>query len=308
MEIKDFHHEIWGKCVRIACAGFELAAALAFGPRILHFSRPGGENVFAELPEDRQPTLYGPWCIRGGHRLWAAPEQFPQTYHPDNEPVEFAALPGGLRLTGAAEAGTGLQKIIEVVPDQSGRSVHIRHRIRRKGPGSLTVAPWALSVMAPGGTAVLPLRPAGAAPDGLKSSHGVSLWPYSDPADPRWTWTTDYLLLRQDPAIKTPQKVGVTGQDGWAAYVQAGQAFLKSYTYEAGASYPDGNVSLEVYLNERFLEVETLGPLRLLAEGEETTWQETWQIITRGDLELSGSESHRMLDIVSTLMYNPLAH
>lgn len=279
MDLETISYPPWTRCLRLASEHLELVAALDFGPRILHCSFPGEENQFALLPAAATETAFGTWRIYGGHRLWAAPERSPETYHPDNSPVAWEAIPGGVRLIGQPEPGTGLQKEIEVSLDAGAPAARVLHRIRNLSGAAVTLAPWALSVMAPGGTAILPLLPTGADPVAMLPTHTVSLWPYSDPSDARWSWGRDTLYLRQDPQRTAPQKVGVTGQAGWAAYVRGETAFVKRYTFIPGALYPDQGVSLEAYTDHRFLEVETLGPLQSLAPGEAVEHLEEWQLV-----------------------------
>ena len=64
-------------------------------------------------------------------------------------------------------------------------------------------APWALSVMDTGGTAIIPLPPRGSHEDNLLPANSMTFWAYTDMADPRWTWGEKYLLLRQDSAKPT---------------------------------------------------------------------------------------------------------
>lgn len=291
MNIETIDYFEWKNCLRLTNGQVDLVAAQDFGPRILHFSRPGANNVFACLPGAGRNTPAGFWQIAGGHRLWVAPEHYPDTYHPDNDPVQVETFAGGVRLAGVSEPGTGLQKVIEVEFAADAPIVRVKHRIRNTARETRRLSPWALSVMAPGGTAVLPLRPPDADPEGMLPTHAVALWPYSDPADPRWTWGKGFLLLRQDPGMETPQKVGVTGQEGWAAYVNGGTAFLKAYVYEPSGEYPDRNVSLEVYTDHRLLEVESLGPLQRIAGGAEAVWTEVWGL-REGDVEPAQLQKH----------------
>lgn len=53
--------------------------------RIVRFSLKGRSNLFADLGSSSIETPYGNFYLRGGHRLWHAPEMKPRTYIPDNE-------------------------------------------------------------------------------------------------------------------------------------------------------------------------------------------------------------------------------
>ena len=41
-----FRHEVFGDCLKLENNHIELVAALEFGPRILHLSLRGKENIF----------------------------------------------------------------------------------------------------------------------------------------------------------------------------------------------------------------------------------------------------------------------
>lgn len=58
---------------------------------------------------------------------------------------------------------------------------------------------------------------------------------------------------------------------GWAAYLLHGDVFMKQFDHEAGATYPDLGCNCEFYTEPGFLEVESLGPLRRLAQTSATT-------------------------------------
>jgi hypothetical protein len=102
------------------------------------------------------------------------------------------------------------------------------------------------------------------------------LWPYTDMTDHRIHWGSKFILLRQDQNAQTPAKLGLSAKDGWGAYLRKGHLFLKTFEYIEGANYPDNGCSLEVYTNDRMLELETLGPLQRLAPGDVVQHVERW--------------------------------
>jgi hypothetical protein len=65
---------------------------------------------------------------------------------------------------------------------------------------------------------------------------------------------------------------------GWGAYVNRGHLFLKEFQYEEDALYPDGGCSIEVYTDERILELESLSPLHLVEPGETISHTEAWSL------------------------------
>jgi hypothetical protein len=215
-------------------------------------------------------------------------------------------LHGTLRLIQPVERTTGIQKEILIrfsdgrasfpladsvkkfKPSQAGRSrcrnleknttVKITHRLRNLGRRAIELAPWALSVMDAGGTAILPLPPRGSHPKDLLPTGTLTLWAYTDLADPRWTLGAKYILLRQDSRKKLPQKLGAFAPDGWLAYANHGHLFVKKTQLIRGAKYPDLGCNVETFTNQDMLELETLGPLVELKAGHSVEHTEEWSL------------------------------
>jgi hypothetical protein len=273
METITYHG--WPNCVRLANGAIELIVTTAVGPRIIHFGFIGGANEFVTVPEQLGQTGGDEWRIYGGHRFWHAPEAQPRTYYPDNEPVTVQPGDGFVRFIQPIERSTGLQKELDIALAADKAQVTITHRLRNHNLWAVTCAPWALSVMAAGGTAVLPLPPRS---QHLLPNTQLTLWGYTNMADPRWHWGQKYILLRQEQGDVVPQKVGALVPDGWTGYVRDGRFFLKTFAVQPTATYPDINANVELYTCDFMLEVETLGPLAPLAPGAEVTHVEQWQL------------------------------
>ena len=82
------------------------------------------------------------------------------------------------------------------------------HRIHNRSLFPLEFAPWALTMMAPGGTAITGFPPRGKHPQVLAATNPLVMWAYTDLSDPRWRFTKKYMSLRQDPKAGEPQKLG----------------------------------------------------------------------------------------------------
>lgn len=268
----------WSRTHHLSNGLIELIATAEVGPRLIRLGFVGGPNLFAEFPAHMGQTGGAAWRIYGGHRLWHAPEALPRTYAPDNSPITAESLPGGLRLIQAVEASTGIQKEMDIFMAADAAEVRVVHRLRNHNQWGVELAPWALSVMAPGGTAVIPLPPRGSHADNLLPNTHLNLWAYTNMADPRWTWGEDVVLLRQDRAATRPQKLGLACSPGWAAYANHGQLFVVRFAHQPHALYPDGGSSAEFFTDAEMLEVETLGPLGQLAPGAAVEHTETWAL------------------------------
>lgn len=97
--------------------------------------------------------------------------------------------------------------------------------------------------------------------------------------DHRVYWGDKYITLKQDPNIKQAFKFGIPNEDGWAAYLNHGNLFVKRYLHERGTKYPDYGVSYETYTTDFMLEMETLSPLTLLKPEDEIVHQEVWKLV-----------------------------
>jgi hypothetical protein len=280
----------WRNCYRISNGTVEVIVTTDVGPRVIRYGFAGGENEFFEDPKQAGRTGGNEWRAYGGHRLWHAPEAMPRTYWPDNGPVETEDIPGGLRLIQAVEGTTGIQKEIDVRLAGEGSRVHLVHRLRNQGPWPVELAPWTLTVMAPGGVGIFPLPPRGPHPQNLLPTSRIAMWAYTDFSDPRWQLGYRYLLLRQDANAKTPQKIGLSVPDGWAAYLRGEHLFVKRFTFEKDASYPDYGVNVESFTNADMLELETLGPLAKLQPGAVAEHAEHWFLYRGVRWEKAGDE------------------
>ncbi len=248
-----------------------LALSTAFGPRILHFGPRVGPNLLwvdQDTPQDD-----GEWHVYGGHRLWRAPEDPDTTYEPDNAEV----LVRGDERTAVVRQQPdryGLGKVMEVRLD--GPGVRLVHALENHGLGPVEIAAWAITCMAPGGVAEVPQPPARAHPDALLPDRRVTLWPYTDPADPRIGWARERVTIRQGGPDSL--KVGFGNPLAELSYVVDGWRFTKRGAWDARAPYPDLGSNLEVYTNAQMLELETLSPLVTLQPGQAITLWEQWSL------------------------------
>ncbi|HIE03947.1 MAG TPA: hypothetical protein EYP61_04225 [Candidatus Latescibacteria bacterium] len=267
----------WENCYRLSDGRTELVLTGDVGPRVIRFGLVGGENVFAEREEDLGRLGGGEWRIYGGHRLWHSPEAKPRTYIPDNFPVEVREEEGALVALQPTEAGTGIGKELRI--SMEGGGVTVVHRLHNRGLWPVRLAPWALSVMAPGGMGIVPLPEKPSDPDHLLPNRIVVLWPYSFMDDHRVRWGRRYIMLRQEPGNPHPFKFGVNASDGWAAYLRDELLFVKKFRYIRGRTYPDFGCSVEMYTDDWMLELETLGPTSELEPGEVVEHTERWFLV-----------------------------
>ncbi len=250
------------------------------GPRIVHLSRAGtDENLMAEVPDIGIPTAYGTFRLYGGHRLWHSPEAMPRSYVPDDGGCIAELIPDGVLLSGPVETPTGIKKSLRVqlAPDRA--AVTVTHRLENCGSWPVELAPWAITQLRLGGVAIFPQTQGKLDGPGLLPNRNLVLWPYTRLADPRLSLNDDLCLLHADPDAH-PVKIGYLNRAGWAAYLTGGVLFVKRWTPQPEAEHVDFGCNCESYCNDRFIEVETVGPLASLAPGETATHMEEWELLS----------------------------
>ncbi len=287
VEIKTVAYKGWKNNLLLSNGTVEILATLDVGPRIISYRFKEGKNVFKEFAEQLGKEGEATWQSRGGHRLWLAPEDLTRTYFPDNGPVKYEKTRGGgVRLLPAPEKEYGIQKEIELRLAGTGTAVEVIHRVTNVGTRATELAPWGLTVMAPGGMGIIPL-PAkkphpgdprkATSPRDYAPNQTMVLWSYFDFKDPRWMFGTRYITLRQDPK-RGPTKIGLAHDMGWVGYLNDGTLFVKHLSREAEQTYPDRGCNFETFTNEDMLELESLGSLVNLAPGKTAVLVERWEL------------------------------
>jgi hypothetical protein len=266
----------WEHCLRLCNAEIEVIIPAAIGPRVIHAGFIGCDNEFYVDPEQAGRSGGEEWLLFGGHRLWHAPESLPRTYQHENAPVIFTERGVFTRVTGPIEAATGLQKEMDIRVDERENRVEIIHRLINHTLWGIQCAPWGVTMMAPGGTCVVPLPPRGQHDDNLLPSSSIALWAYTDMSDPRFHWGRQFILIDHDPALSSQQKIGAYVPDGWVAYARADHLFVTRFAVDPLETYPDRNSPVDVYVDGTILEVETLAPLAVIPPGGAAEWPILW--------------------------------
>ncbi|MCX6063505.1 MAG: DUF4380 domain-containing protein [Caldiserica bacterium] len=266
----------WQHCRRVSNGTVDVIVTTDVGPRIVRYGFEGKENVLCEVRDEDGLTGGDTWHTFGGHRLWHSPEANPRTYQPDNVPVPCEDGDRTIVLKPSIEAATGIQKEMKVSLDATGTGVTVMHRLINRGLWPVRLGVWAITVMAPGGVEVIPQT---RVDTGLLPNRSIALWSYARMDDPRVHWGDRFVVLHQDPAIKSPYKLGLTDEAGWAAYFNKHSVFMKRFAFVPREEYPDFGVNYESYTTDFMLEMETLSPLHTLQPGETMEHAESWLLV-----------------------------
>jgi hypothetical protein len=274
-------------CLRLSNGTVEVVMTTDIGPRIIGYRRLGGPNMLAEMPGKPGAAEWQPW---GGHRLWLAPEAIPWSYAPDNAPIDHRVVDGGtIVLDRGVEKETGIAKVMEVTLAAEGSRVTIVHRLTNRNDSPVEVAPWALTIVRGGGSTIIPNEPYVSHDTRVQPIRPMAMWAYTDLSDPRWTLGPKFIRLATDATRKAPQKIGIGNRQGWGAYAEGGEVFLKRIAaFDDAQRYPDYGTTYQTYTAGDFMELETLGALVTLAPGAAAEHTETWWLF--GGVDVSGND------------------
>ncbi len=278
VKIEKINYQGWPNSYLITNGEVELVITSDVGPRIMRYAFVGGQNVFKEFKETLGKSGEATWQLRGGHRIWIGPEDVKATYAPDNGPVKIEVDNDVLTATEPAEPLTGLEKQIVVKLAPSGSDVEVIHNIRNTNAMPLEFAPWALTMMAPGGWGITGFPPRGTHPKDLPPTNPLVMWAFTDLSDARWKFTKKYLMLHGDPNNHDPQKLGHWNPHTWGAYLLGSDLFIKKYEAGDVAKHPDFGCSYETFTNGDFLEIETMGPVVKVAPDKAAQHIERWSL------------------------------
>ncbi len=280
-------------CVKLNNEQVSLWITKSIGPRVIGLSGFGKENMLAVLP-DAKIEYPGPedFNLRGGHRLWYAPENPMTTYIPDNKSVDVKEIKNGVELIQPVDQPTGIQKSFRIQLADSKAEVVIEHCLTNLGEGSIGLAPWAITQMRPGGVGIFPQKTIFEDNHGLLPNRHIVLWPYTEINSPHIHWGDEVIFIEAN-ITESKLKIGFPNPAGWMGYALDGALFVKRAKYDPGAKYLDRQGSSQCYCSDIVIELETLGPYVTLEPGDTTLHEESWEVYPKGGWPKEITELYR---------------
>ncbi|MCB2179919.1 hypothetical protein KQH54_02230 [bacterium] len=283
-------------CVKLENEALELWITQSVGPRILGLALKGGPNLFADLPGVVLSIQGLPdYQLRGGHRLWSAPEDPTVTYLPDDEPVRVKFLEAALHIVQPVDEKTNVQKTISIYLYPNEAKVRVNHSLTNSGTESVELAAWAITQLKPGGVGILPQAQGNADEHGLLPNRELVLWPYTQLKSPHIDWGDEFIFVHAN-FTEEFFKVGFPNPRGWIGYAIDGMLFVKKAAYFPGAVYYDSGSSTECYCNSQFIELETLGPKVLLEPGQTVHHREEWSVFDNIEFEATEEFARKLTE------------
>ena len=239
----------------------------------IHLSYVGEDNIFFEQPND-MTDLSTPegFRVRGGHRLWIAPES-DNVYYPDNQPISYEISGDSVWLTQDNDPWLEMIKKIKITFVDK-ETLQIDHEVTNTGEKFRRFSLWAITSLDAGGTEFIPLN---LRDGGLDPLHRIPMWDYTNLGDKRAEYKRESITLRHEP-LEEKYKIGVGHPAGPVTYTNKGVVFEKTFPICSDLAYPDGDVSFETFMCKHMVEVETLSPYGELFPGDTMNYREIWKL------------------------------
>lgn len=235
------------------------------GARILEFSY-SGENVLPKLDADN-------W----GSTFWTSPQASwnAGTWPPEaiiNTSTYTASLTGTtVTLSNAASAlGSTMVTIKkEVTPNLALEAIDIIYTITNTGTSAVSVAPWEISRVAPGGITFFPL-----------GTDGPTQTPGNNDLDTVADGGIEWFVEASQTYGSTNygnHKIYADGTEGWLAHTTStGLIFMKLFNDVAFSTTAPDHGEVELYSNGNYVEVEVQGSMVSLAAGASLSFPVRW--------------------------------
>jgi len=231
--------------------------------RLCHFG-PDQETNLLYWDEATAPVL-------GGVRVWVAPEQ-ECCYFPEQAGEFFS---DGDWIGVRDESWVGMTRWVMACAE--GDSLRIRGAV----DGVTGLGAWLLAVFQGPGVAHFDLPEKVPFAMDYRAAVPLTLWRYTDFMDPRLALSSGRVSLRQGGPGR--QKIGGFSEKGEAVYETTEWRVRTRFGAEKCVPYPDFGTNVQLYTDERFLEVEALGPM---VDG--TAWVEMRLSLERLDPRIAG--------------------
>lgn len=272
LEIKEIKYEPFGNCVKITNGIIAVVVTIDFGPRIIHFGFCDEDNLLysnvhslhVASSEDTEGGKI--FSCSGGHRLWLNLERADSTVTPDNTPVFYTILPGGVRFNRPKDETASVESGFEIMMGDDAADFMILHTAKNCSKETKVCGLMPITMLAKSGLVVLPQNTD--ATDMRHPNRALAYWPGTDFRDERITYGNRFVSLRWQSGNEKPLHIGCNNVLGWMALIGEKYTFMKRYIHSPQIVYPDFGSSCEVNLRKDAVELTTLSPMYRIEPGQ----------------------------------------
>jgi hypothetical protein len=248
------------------------------GGRVTSF-RLGGADVLAGPEVDAHNY---------GSTFWTSPQSdwgWPPPVEVDRLPYDVTKEDGALTLTSSPHDGLGIRVTKRFVADRRKGAVVLEYGIHNVSETPKSYAPWEVSRVRSGGLTFFPTGAWFAGPLRVERCN-------------RATW------FDHDPNALTEAglKSAADGAGGFVAHAARGLLFLKSFADVPPELQAPGEGEIEIYANNKYVEIEVQGPYATIDAGESVSWAITWYLRKLPDGVVASSRNASLLEFTSRVI------
>ena len=277
----DYHG--WKGCYRLANSTLEVIVVPAIG-RIMGLRRIGDDagvlwenrELDGQLPQANP----GSWANFGGEKCWPAPQSdWPRVMGHDWPPpagfdasqFEASVTDSGLMLKSPVDAAWGIEAVRHIEIDLAVPVVRVRTEFHKVGGKPVRVAVWTIAQFDDPACVAIELPPNSKFPGG---------YTHLSKPDPQGLAVNGGLLT----FVRHPREFVKIGSDAGKIVWVGAASIVRVESEIVPGVYPDGGCRVEVYTNpgaQKYVELETLGPLVNLEAGQTIEHTTTYTVLPR---------------------------
>ncbi|MDP0497182.1 MAG: DUF4380 domain-containing protein [Verrucomicrobiota bacterium JB024] len=258
--------------------------------RVMFFGFRDGENFL--WVNNQEDLIYeynlGGWRNYGGEKIWPGPQAlwafaqgrgWPPDPDLDGSGVESVKRLSERSITVTFPVskiwGVQLSRTFEL--DEQQPLVHLRNTLTRRHGMPVPLQIWSVAQLPhPDSTWLESLTPVPTGGPYLNLNRAADKPPFTPPPLPEGSVTVHGQWTTVSAIPEQRMKVGTLG--GAIAAVTPAGIFLQKVAFDKTGAYPEAS-SVQVLLNNRYVEIETLSPLVLLDVDESYSFDITWALL-----------------------------
>lgn len=199
-----------------------------------------------------------------GSTFWTSPQSdwgWPPPTELDRAPYSLTTGKNTLTLTGAPNPALGVRVTKQFSSDPAKGAIVLKYTIHNLSDVPKRYAPWEVSRVHSRGLTFFPSGPLSSGPLGVERI-GLGTW------------------FAHDPEVldAVGQKFLAGGTHGFLAHAARGLLYIKSFADVPPESRAPGEAEIEIYANNRYVEVEVQGPYSLIDPGASMSWTVRWYL------------------------------
>jgi len=230
----------------------------AYGGRITAFELEG-TNVLTGTEVDGNNFGSTFWTSPQSEWGWPPPAEIDQVQY-TSEVIENAVV-----LTGPPSPQLNVRVTKRFTADLVKRAIVLQYTVENTGSDPKSLAPWEVSRVHPGGLTFFPT--------GETTFGSGNFQPLSTEEAIGITW------FKHDPElINADQKLLADGREGWIAHVTDDLVFIKTFPDGPANQCAPTEGEIEIYANQRYVEVEQQGAYQQVAPQAKISWTVTWYL------------------------------